>query len=152
MSDVKETRKCQYCKIDKPFPEDYTSIRGKLLVTCTRCRGKINKAMHKYNHGKHRAENIGEKTEEKTVKKEDYATSQPVCYPPEIEIPELSEYIEIMKDSLQSKLCRYSKKKILQFFENSEPEIHIAFEHIESEELKDLIKIYMNAKYLESIR
>ena len=148
---TKSTYQCHYCKVEKAFPEEFTSIRGKKLVNCIRCRDKLYAQRRKYLYGTTAFRNP-KKNDSPPTKKEVPEPIQQVCYPPEIEIPELTEYIEIMKHELQPKLGMYSKKKILQFFENSEPEISTAMEHIESKELKDLIKIYMNTKYLESVR
>ena len=142
MSDLKETRVCNFCKLEKSI-DLFKTIRGKPTVNCDRCRVVFRKCMKSYRY------NPLVKLEEEAKLEYTSDDIKPENNPAEMSI---REYIEMKKSEIPSKLSRYSKKKILHFFDQCEPSLGEALDLIESDELKELIKIYMNTIYLESVQ
>ena len=130
------TQVCRYCKVEKPIETDFKSIRGRKMVNCQRCRDVFAATMRRYKYGPPKKEYTSD-----DIKRENNPVEMTI-----------TEFLEMKKKELQPKLSRYSKKKIIYFFDQCEPSLGEALELIESDELKDLIKIYMNTIYLESVQ
>lgn len=149
---------CTYCKVSKRNA-DFISVRGRELKLCIRCRElfhtqkmarKERSSKYDSSSGTHE-QSITEFNKDNTSDHESDETSNSVETSNQIEDINLTEFIEAKKAHLQNQLKRYSKKAIVKFFSNVEPELGEALEHIESEELKDLVKIWLNTQYLNSI-
>ncbi len=139
---------CNYCKVEKD-ESNFLTIRGRKTKNCQRCRNREN---HRIRNKFHRNCNICLTNKEEKIEKIEEKMPNNLIEEPCLTDLSISEYIEFKKNELKPLLCRYSKQKILNFFENCEPNLSQALNYIESEELKNLIKIYMNSLYLESLK
>ncbi len=149
LKELTQTKRCGYCKAIYPMTQFKTN-RNRETKNCKKCRDY--QTYRVLNAKTKRCINCANpKCED--VKKE--YTSDDFEEKPKnekVDIPSIVDYIKLKKNELQPLLCRYSKKKILQFFDQTEPELENVLELIENDELKELIKIYMNSIYLESVQ
>jgi hypothetical protein len=140
-------RTCSQCNVQKRN-DQFLTPRGKFLKMCLRCRDIAYKAKSRRKDEKFQedlknldepstSENLSEKI--KKYNQNDTGLKN---------VP-LRDFIDEKKKGIQKSIKGFSKSAMIKYFENVEPEIGEALKLIESEELKDLIKIWMNEKFIQ---
>lgn len=140
-------RTCSVCDVQKRN-DQFLTPRGKFLKMCLRCRQVAYKAKSRRQEEKRQEEPKNSEeppTSEKSPEK--IETSDPV----KINFKNISlrDFVDIKKKEIQKSVKGFSRSSMIKYFENTEPEIGEALKLIESEELKDLIKIWMNEKFIQ---
>lgn len=145
-------RTCSRCRVSKKN-SDFLTVTGKFYKMCLRCRDVSYKSLLKRKKGDDLEEDESER-DDREIEETPKITPNPEKsekYCPKKDDPKnipLRDFIDVKKKSIQKSLKGFSKSAMIKYFENIEPEIGKALELIESEELKDLIKIWMNEKYI----
>ena len=127
-------RTCSVCNVSKRNL-DFISKRGKYLKMCIACRNKVYIPIE--NRPEDPPPEKNEKERDDQEKKENKLS--------------LDQFIAINKKLLHKRLRNHSKRSMVKYFEKIEPDLGDALQLIESDELKDLIKIWMNTQYLKSL-
>lgn len=129
-------QKCSTCNVEKLLAENFMSKRGVYLKTCIRCRVQKQTSMGK-RVSLYKQCMLEDSTE---LEKKDYLNLS------------FDQFITMKKNEINPLLKKFSRQQIIKFIENCEPSISVVMENIESDQLKEIIKIWLNDQYLQYMR